>query len=304
MSKAKKRLKHLTIPVSDYQNLSIAASKKQTIQKAKKLNVPTPNTTIINSLLDLENHDFKFPLVVKGVYGSGLVTYVHNMQSLKDSVATLRELQGEYPLIQEYIPGQGYGFFALFNEGELRATFMHKRIREYPATGGMSTCAESVYEPKLQDYGLRLLKALHWHGVAMVEFKKDVRDKEFKLMEINPRFWGSLDLPVAAGVDFPYLLYKMAADGDVEPDFSYRRGLRCAWAFPLDMVRSFKDKAIHLRLRPFLSDLINPVTFSNIRRDDLNPGFMQLVVAINHFYDIAWQKVRKTKKRAIVAKTK
>lgn len=67
---------------------------------------------------------------------------------------------------------------------------MHKRMREYPITGGSSTAAESMYDPELRDLGLTLLKALDWHGVAMVEFKKDSRDGKYKLMEINPKFWG------------------------------------------------------------------------------------------------------------------
>lgn len=87
---------------------------------------------------------------------------------------------------------------------------MHKRIRELYTMGGPSTCAISVYDPKLLDYGLKILGALNWHGIAMVEFKKDSKDGTFKLMEINPKFWGSLDLAIASGIDFPYLLYKMA----------------------------------------------------------------------------------------------
>jgi predicted ATP-grasp superfamily ATP-dependent carboligase len=291
LSRAKKRLKRFIIPISDFQSLSVGASKRKTIQIAEELNVPLPKTTIIDSFSDLHDADFNFPIVVKGVYGGGTVTYPKNMQELEKNVTTLYQQQGEYPLIQEYIPGSGYGFFGLFNEGDPRAIFMHKRIREYPHTGGMSTCAESVYEPKLLDYGFRLLKALHWHGVAMVEFKKDVRDNQFKLMEINPRFWGSLDLSIASGVDFPYLLYKMAVEGDIKPTFSYRTGLRYAWVFPIDLVRTFRDKAIHSRIKPFLSDSINPRVHRNIHREDLNPSFMQFAVAINHFYDMAMWKL-------------
>jgi len=147
LSKGKERLKQFIIPVADYKSLSIGASKKQTIQLAEDLKIPTPNTTTIASSSDLHKHTFKFPLVVKGVFGRGLVNYVRNNQELKKSVATLYELQGEYPLVQEYIQGPGYGFFALFNKGSPRAIFMHRRIRELPSTGGMSTCAESVYEP-------------------------------------------------------------------------------------------------------------------------------------------------------------
>jgi predicted ATP-grasp superfamily ATP-dependent carboligase len=288
LSRAKERLKHIIIPVSDFESLSIGASKRKTIQLAKKLNIPYPNTMTIDTISDLQYVGLEFPLVVKGVYGGGTVTYVQDLKSLKKKVNMLYQQQGEYPLIQEYIKGQGYGFFALFNDGDPRAIFMHKRIREYPATGGMSTCAESVYEPKLLEYGLRMLKALHWHGVAMVEFKRQSSDNQFKLMEINPRFWGSLDLPIASGVNFPYLLYKMAVEGDIESTFGYRTGTRFVWTFPMDLVRTFKDKAIHSRIKPFLLDLIDPRIHRNIYRNDLNPSIMQFAVAINHFYNMAY----------------
>jgi predicted ATP-grasp superfamily ATP-dependent carboligase len=293
LSKAKERIKPLITPISDYRSLSVAESKKKTILLAKELNIPTPKTTFLKSFSDLKNFDFKFPLVVKGVYGAGQIFYVQDMQELKKAVFDLNQRQGEYPLIQEYVQGEGYGFFALLNQGSPRAIFMHKRIREYPATGGMSTCAKSVYEPKLLEYGLKLLKKLQWHGVAMVEFKKDVHDGEFKLMEINPRFWGSLDLSIAAGVDFPHLLYKMALEGDIEPKFSYRNGLKFSWVFPLDFVRVFKDKSAHRRIEPFLSDFIDPRVQKNIHTKDLNPCIMQFAVSLKHVYDMWYIRARK-----------
>ena len=143
------------------------------------------------------------------------------------------------PLIQESIPrkGEAFGVSALFNkDSKLRAVFVHKRLREYPVTGGPSTLRESVKNPKVQELGLKLLKALDWVGVAMVEFKVDPRDGEPKLMEINPRFWGSLQLAILSGVDFPYLIYRMAKEGDVKPILDYKIGVRCRWMFPGDFI--------------------------------------------------------------------
>ena len=82
-------------------------------------------------------------------------------------------------MIQEYIQGSGYGFFAIYENGNLKEFFMHKRIRENPITGGSSVCAKSIYEPKLFRYGKDLLDKLNWHGVAMVEFKKDSKSGKY-----------------------------------------------------------------------------------------------------------------------------
>jgi len=71
---------------------------------------------------------------------------------------------------------------------------MHHRLREDPPTGGQSTAARAYFSEQLKEYGLRLLQALRWHGAAMVEFKLDSRSGQFVLMEINGKFWGSLEL--------------------------------------------------------------------------------------------------------------
>jgi predicted ATP-grasp superfamily ATP-dependent carboligase len=94
----------------------------------------------------------------------------------------------------------------------------------------VSVLSESTpLDPRLLEEAERLLEGLKWHGVAMVEFKHDARDGVPKLLEVNGRFWGSLQLSVDAGVDFPHLLYRQAIDGDVEPVLTYRSGVRLRW---------------------------------------------------------------------------
>ena len=107
-------------------------------------------------------------------------------------------------------------------------------------------------DPQLQDYSVRLLKALKWHGVAMVEYKYDDNDNLPKVMEINARFWGSLQLAIDAGVDFPYMLYRLIDEGDVEKQFGYRTGVKTRWFLgdvDILLARLFKSQA-QLRLPP------------------------------------------------------
>ena len=93
--------------------------------------------------------------------------------------------------------------------GEPLLLFQHRRIREYPISGGVSTCCESMpLDPKLRDWSVALLKAMNWDGVAMVEFRYDEASGRAVLLEVNGRFWGSLPLAVHAGCDFPYEFYR------------------------------------------------------------------------------------------------
>ena len=253
-------LDYTKVPVADYQSMQIASDKYQTMEMARALGVPTPKE--YNSIEEID----AYPIVAKGIYESGQVRYINSAEELS-------QLSLSDHILQEYIPGEGCGFYALFNKGEERAIFMHKRMREYPVTGGSSTAARSTYDPELRDLGLTLLKALDWHGVAMVEFKKDSRDGNYRLMEINPKFWGSLDLSIASGVDFPYLTAMMALEGDIQPVFEYDRDMKFRWPFPDDTLhvlanpRSVKDVA---------REVFDRNARSNIALDDMKPNLLQL----------------------------
>lgn len=266
-------LSYTKIPVADYQSMQIASDKYRTMEMARELGIPTPRE--YSSIDDVGT----YPIVAKGIYESGQVRYINSAEELN-------RISLSNHILQEYIPGEGFGFYALFNKGEVRAIFMHKRIREYPITGGSSTAAESTYDLELKVLGLTLLKALDWHGVAMVEFKKDSRDGKYKLMEINPKFWGSLDLSIASGVDFPYLTVMMALEGDIQPVLDYNRDVKFRWPFP--------DDILHMLANPksakhAIRDIFDKKAKSNIVLDDIKPNLFQLyqtgIVVLQHIRD-------------------
>lgn len=160
-------------------------------------------------------------------------------------------------VIQEFIPGGGeLGVYTLTNgRSEPRAVTVQRRLRSYPVSGGASTLRETVKDEFAREaaaLALRLLKAMGWSGVAMVEFRIDARDGTLKLMEVNPRFWGSLHLSILSGVDFPYLLYRMIMDGDVETVADYREGVRCRWLLPGDILWYLSAPKTWQNFREFL----------------------------------------------------
>ncbi len=132
-------------------------------------------------------------------------------------------------IVQKFVEGTTNGVSLLMNQGDLRAKFTHKRLRERIITGGPSTLRVSVNNQLLEEYALRLLSSVKFHGVAMIEFKYDERTKQGWFIEANPRFWGSVGLAINSGVNFPYLLYKMAVEGDVEPVNNYEQGIVTEW---------------------------------------------------------------------------
>jgi protein-tyrosine-phosphatase len=112
-------------------------------------------------------------------------------------------------LVQSRCPGVGVGQEFLASQGEILAAFQHERVHEPRRGGGSSYRKSAELDESMLACSRRLLGELRWTGVAMVEYKQDLQTRDFVLMEINGRFWGSLPLAVAAGVDFPYDLYQL-----------------------------------------------------------------------------------------------
>jgi hypothetical protein len=123
--------------------------------------------------------------------------------------------------------------------------------------GRPSTLRESIWDPALQQRAEDLLASLGWTGVAMVEFKVDPRDGEPKLLEVNPRFWGSLHHAILCGVDFPFLLYRLAVDGDVDRVMRYQVGVRSRSLLHGDMMH-FLANPNRCHLTPRLHDFSIP----------------------------------------------
>jgi len=255
---------HCIVPFHSHRSVSRAASKYEVLQLARDLSIPIPITFFLHRQDDIAKavqfgNRNGYPVVIKpsrsrveidGAAILGSTQYARNGADLQRVVKEFHPAQ--YPLlIQERIQGAGVGIFACFNRGEAVAYFSHRRIREKPPSGGVSVLRESFpVDAALKLYSARLLQALQWHGVAMVEFKKDERRGGYKLMEVNGRFWGSLQLAIDAGVDFPLLLARIAVGQDVKPVESYRLNVRTRWLWgDIDalLARLFKSEdRLHL----------------------------------------------------------
>lgn len=185
---------------------------------AESLGVAIPQTFFLqskNSLPSVIHNITDYPVVIKPSLSriatsdgflSTNVSYARDRAELEAQYATNPALR--YPsMIQEKIVGPGTGLFTLYDKDRHLALFSHRRLREKPPSGGVSVVSESVpLDEEMVEAAHRLLAAVGWQGVAMVEFKRDRRDGQAKLMEINGRFWGTLQLAITCGVDFPRLL--------------------------------------------------------------------------------------------------
>jgi hypothetical protein len=191
-------------------------------------------------------------------------------------------------LIQERIVGPGMGVFVLCDRGRVVATFAHTRLRERPPSGGVSVLCESApFDPEMRDQAIRLLEPLGWHGVAMLEYKQQLLTGRPVLMEVNGRFWGSLQLAVDAGLDFPFLASQLALGRPLKLPVPYAVGVKSRWALgDLDhlLARLRKGRADLPEDAPstwgavvdFLRAAAPGVRGEILRRDDPGPAYREL----------------------------
>ena len=217
-----------------------AADKVALISLAAAAGLAVPQSVVVRSPADvgMPIPDSWFPCVVKSHRSvvreerrrrSLPVTFVADPRGCE---RTLRALPaGAFPvLVQRRVRGPGEGLFLLRWQGRTVALFAHRRLREKPPAGGVSVYRESIpIPPELGEAGERLLASLNWNGVAMIECKRDERTGRHVLIEINGRLWGSLQLAIDAGVDFPALLVRCVLGGEVPVQGPYRVGVRSRW---------------------------------------------------------------------------
>jgi predicted ATP-grasp superfamily ATP-dependent carboligase len=258
--------------------MRVAVDKRATHALACRKGVPVPATVSVADVNELERarDTVGSPTVLK----TGVETeprYVRVTDSLEELRTAYREYRRGHesdPVVQEYLPGVGRGYFTLFFDGEFVGGYGHRRIREYPPEGGASACAESLQDEELRRHSVGLLSALDWNGVAMVEFKED-NDGRPRLVEVNPKFWGSLDLGVASGMNFPRALLERTAGRDrVTFEFSRRR---VHWPLSGDLTHAWRRP----RSAPaVLRDLLSPSTGSNLRLDDPLPHVLEASITL------------------------
>lgn len=234
------RLDQFKLPFVDFAAFDALSDKWKLLELANRLNISIPETHFVRDVSALDDivPRLKFPSVLKPyrsmIYSHGrwiasCVQYANSAVELRETVAR-HEYFNQHPfLIQEYISGQGQGIFALYDRGTPLAFFAHRRLREKPPSGGESVLSESIpLNPEQRAMAHSLLNSVGWHGVAMVEFKVSPDGTPY-LIEVNGRFWGSLQLAIDAGVDFPWLLYQLATSAQVDEVTGYAVGVRWRW---------------------------------------------------------------------------
>ncbi len=287
--------RYVPLHVPPPESFHLAFDKARTFQLAEKLEIPTPTTKYPKSLDEAARfaEEIGYSVVIKPRQSSGS-RGLKIVRNKKELAANFPRIHAKYPepILQEFIPIQdAVGFVALYgNDGQLKAFSQHKRLHEFPLSGGPSTLRTTIDDKRLYQHGTTLLEELHWKGPAMVEFRVDSRDGMPKLMEINPRLWGSIALHIAAGVNFPDLIYKEANGLSYSPVLSYHVGMKAKWLLPgelLFFLANLRRGKIKLdALKWWGEDLVLDIA----SMEDPRPAMTMLKNMVTSLFDIAYLK--------------
>ncbi|MDP4084997.1 MAG: ATP-grasp domain-containing protein [Bacillota bacterium] len=291
------KLSKCLLPSKD--SYKVASDKFETLKLANKLSINIPKTIFERNeenIIELAN-TLQYPLIIKPRKSSGS-RGIRKIESADEFIKTLPEIELEYPnsIIQEYIPlGDRFDVCLLYDQNHsVQASFVQKELRHFPVKMGPSTVQESVFFKDLIETTVRLLKPLNWSGIVEVEFMMDSRTNEPVLMEINPRFWNSLDLSVQCGIDFPYMLYQLCQGEEIlNPgvDTKYEVGRKSRWSFPGDFLHFLLNPDRFSMDPPFLAGKKQRVYDDTFCLLDPIPGLVLLLACFRFAFSIKhWKK--------------
>jgi D-aspartate ligase len=274
-----------------------AYDKRLTYQLAAEERVAYPSTIYPATDKDLKTALLAFPAILKPATHATVNRFtadkawpVENREQLIARYREARELiPPELIVVQELIPGGGesqFSYAALCCDGQPIASLTARRTRQYPIDFGYSSSfVETLDVPEIAALSRRLLSAIGYTGLVEVEYKFDVRDRRYKLLDINPRLWTWSALGSRAGVDFPYLLWQIMT-GKRVPEQTARNGVR--WVRMSTDVPAAAHEILRGRisLGAYLRSLHSPLQFALMAADDLLPGLLDLpLFAYKHLYN-------------------
>lgn len=222
-------LEYFRVPTPDWNATQWVWDKRNTYCRARELGIPIPPTWYLKHVDELDQVDAEPPYVLKPAIKEH---FVYNTKAKAWRANDRRELREMFQraaalvgpgemMVQGMIPGDGrqqFAFCAFYKDGCALGSMMTRRTRQHPPEfGRSSTYVETVNAPQLQVLSERFLNSINYYGLVELEYKLDLRDGEYKLLDVNGRTWGYHTLGFGAGVDFPFLLYADQIGKSIEP---------------------------------------------------------------------------------------
>ncbi len=210
--------------IPDIDQIDMVNNKSTLAKYCLNNGIHTPPAVTADSADEFKSklNDIEYPAFIKLPESLGAIGII-KVKSAAEAEREFDKLIEEFkldnqhlPMLQQGVDGDDFCSTFLFANGVKKASMTYHNIMDYPKKQGMGAIRETVDASEMEEIGADLLQRLKWHGVAEIDFRWNGKSAPW-LIEVNPRFWGGLAQSIASGIDYPYMLYKLALDGDVEP---------------------------------------------------------------------------------------
>jgi D-aspartate ligase len=294
---------YYALATSPWRALKWAYDKRLTYRLARALKIAFPRTACPRNREQVATLDFPFPAILKPAFKESDNCFtrakawlVHNRKELLARYDDACELVGpQAVMIQEMIPGCGeyqFAFGALCVDGKPLASVTARRLRQYPtAFGRSSSYVETIDNSDVERDARRFLETLRFTGLVEVEFKKDPRDEQYKILDVNPRVWGWHTIGLQAGIDFPYLFSQLAYKKGFEEIHAHSgcRWIRLATDIPAATAGIWKGV---VSPRTYARGLLLPTQRAVFAPDDLLPVVLEIPMLMSVWVKHFWRARR------------
>ncbi len=238
---------HFRIPFSDRAVIEALLDKRQLYANAERLSLPIPRTFSLDDPARTAR-EIRYPAIVKPAeqrrFYDRFGVKVFRAEDAHELARFARDAAGLACVAQEVVDVPAGGFYSFTSyvapDGEVRGSFVGRKLEQYPEGFGTGCLVVGEQVPEIVERGKPILHAFGYHGISEVEFIYDPQRKEHLLLDVNPRVWKWIGLPVASGVDLPWLAYSEAI-GRGEHAGALRDGLR--WIYERDYALLSRERA-------------------------------------------------------------
>lgn len=189
------------------EQIGIAGDKGRLALFLAEHGIDSPKTVLYEPGNESSVHELEgvFPVLFKPVDGAG-GEGIMRFERPEDLYAFLDHQRDSLPraIIQEFIDGYDIDCSVLCVDGRIHAYTIQRPIH-LDKGYGFSRTIRFLHDPGALETASQLMEKLRWNGVAHVDMRYCSSRKKTCVIEINPRYWGTLMGSMVAGVNFPHL---------------------------------------------------------------------------------------------------
>ncbi len=232
---------YFRIPFSGPDIVEPVLDKARLYQQAAELGIPIPRTWFLHAeVLEQVAADLPYPCIVKPTEQRAFYdAFQEKAWRISEPAALFAAIEraGEHTLVAQEIVGQGltdfYSVCSYVGRDGPHGVFVGRKLEQYPPQFGTGCLVAAEQVPSIAERGMQILKTFGYRGISEIEFIYDAQEKEYKLLDINTRVWKWIGLPIAAGIDLPWLAY---SDVIGRPTRAEQRRDEMVWCYAKDYI--------------------------------------------------------------------